>query len=117
MYGVPDSVIEAGKIDGLSWPGIFIRIMLPLVVPALLAQGLLGFIGHYNDYLGALLYLIDEELYTLQIAIKSMCGLYKNDLPRQMAACFLGMLPMLIIYLVLQDYILKGISMSSGLKG
>ena len=46
-----------------------------------------------------------------------MCGLYKNDLPRQMAACFLGMLPMLIIYLVLQDYILKGISMSSGLKG
>lgn len=117
IKGIPDDLIGAAKIDGMSEIKIFITLILPLSAPALLTQGVLGFIGHYNDYLGALLYLIDEELYTLQIAIKNMCSLYRTDLPRQMAACFLGMLPMLIIYLVLQDYILKGISMSSGLKG
>ncbi len=117
MKGIPDDLIGAAKIDGMSEIKIFLVLIIPLSVPALLTQGVLSFIGHYNDYLGALLYLIDEPLYTLQIAIKNMVDTYRTDLPAQMAACFLGMLPMLLIYLFLQNYILKGISMSSGLKG
>lgn len=117
MKGIPDDLIGAAKIDGMSEIKIFLILIVPLSVPAILTQGVLGFIGHYNDYMGALLYLIDEPLYTLQIAIKNMVDTYKTDLPAQMAACFLGMMPMLLIYLFLQNYILKGISMSSGLKG
>ena len=48
MYAIPDSLIESAKMDGLSWFKIFIKIILPLIVPALLAQGLLSFISHYN---------------------------------------------------------------------
>ena len=117
MKGIPDDLIGAAKIDGMSEIKIFLILIVPLSVPAILTQGVLGFIGHYNDYMGALLYLIDEPLYTLQIAIKNMVDTYRTDLPAQMAACFLGMMPMLLIYLFLQNYILKGISMSSGLKG
>jgi multiple sugar transport system permease protein len=117
MKGIPDDLIGAAKIDGMSEIRIFVQLILPLSVPALLTQGVLGFIGHYNDYMGALLYLIDEPLYTLQIAIKNLADIYRTDLPAQMAAAFLGMMPMLILYLLLQNYILKGISMSSGLKG
>ena len=47
--GIPDSIVEAAKLDGLGFIGIFFRIIVPLSVPALLAQGLLGFIGGYND--------------------------------------------------------------------
>lgn len=117
MKGIPDDLIGAAKIDGMSEIRIFVQLILPLSVPALLTQGVLSFIGHYNDYMGALLYLIDEPLYTLQIAIKNLADIYRTDLPAQMAAAFLGMMPMLILYLLLQNYILKGISMSSGLKG
>ena len=50
ISGIPDSVVEAAKIDGVGYFGIFIKIIIPLSVPALIAQGLLGFIGGYNDY-------------------------------------------------------------------
>ena len=117
IKGIPDELLNAAKIDGTSELRIFLQLILPLSVPALLTQGVLTFIGHYNDYTGALLYLIDEELYTLQISIKFLADTFRTDIPSQMAAAFIGMVPVLLIYLFLQNYILKGISMSSGLKG
>ena len=50
FMGIPDSLLEAAKIDGASYMQIFFKVMVPLSVPALLAQGLLGFVGGYNDY-------------------------------------------------------------------
>lgn len=117
MKGIPDDLIGAAKIDGMSEIKIFIVLILPLSLPAILTQVILGFIGSYNDYLGPLLYLIDEDLYTLQLALRNLIGIYRTDVPRQMAASFVAMMPMLLIYLFMQNYILKGISMSSGLKG
>ncbi len=120
MKGIPDDLIGAAKIDGMSEIRIFLTLIIPLSVPALLTQGVLGFIGAYNDYLGALVYVgAYEPLWTLQIVLSTLQGkrphaLYK---PLNMATVFMGMMPMLIIYIFLQNYILKGISMSSGLKG
>lgn len=117
IKGIPNDLIGAAKIDGAGEMQIVLQLIIPVAAPAMLTQGVLSFIGHYNDYLGALLYLIDEPLFTLQIAIKNLGGTFKTDLPSQMAAAFIGMAPMLILYLFLQNYILRGISMSSGLKG
>ena len=61
--GIPDSIIEAAKLDGVGFIGIFFKIMVPLSVPALLAQGLLGFIGGYNDYFGPLI-ICNPPIYT-----------------------------------------------------
>lgn len=124
VAGIPNDLIEAAKIDGMEEFGIFFKIILPLAWPALLAQLILSFIGHYNDYLGPLLYLDDPEMYTLQIALKmyagggsSANGTSSTRMDVTLAGCALAIVPLLGIYLAFQNFILNGISMSSGLKG
>lgn len=115
--GIPDSIIEAAKLDGLGFLGIFFWIMVPLSVPALLAQGLLGFIGGYNDYLGPLLYLrSDPGIFSLQIALRYIVDKRGIDEPNlSMAASIVALLPTLIIYFICQKFFIEGI-VTSGLK-
>ena len=113
--GIPDELIEAARVDGLSNFGIFIKIFLPLSLPALIAQILLWFIAGYNDYLGPLLYIGTEEYYTLQLFLNLIAGNTSvTNLPKVMAACVTVMAPILLLYLIFQEYFLKGISLSSG---
>jgi multiple sugar transport system permease protein len=114
--GVPDDLLGSAQIDGLGDIGIFFQIMLPLSVPALLAQLVLTFVGRYNDYLGPLIYLTENQYYTLQIFLRAFTSgnvLFPN---RVAAACIIALAPLMVIYLFLQNIILSGIAMSSGLK-
>lgn len=113
--GIPDSLVEAAKIDGLGFMGIFFRIIVPLSVPALLAQGLLGFIGGYNDYLGPLLYLQTSDLQTLQIALNGLSSRYGDQQNVVMAGAIVALVPLLIVYFFCQQYFIEGI-VTSGLK-
>ena len=112
---IPDSIIEAAKIDGLDFLGIFFRIMVPLSVPALLAQGLLGFIGGYNDFMGPLLYLGPANLQTLQLALRTLASTYGDEPNVIMSACIVALVPMLIVYFVCQKFFINGI-IAGGLK-
>lgn len=117
ISGIPDSVVEAAKIDGVGYFGIFIKIIVPLSVPALIAQGLLGFIGGYNDYFGPLIYLKDPAQYNLQLALQFLQGVYNNQKPSfVMAATVVALLPTLIIYFIAQEFFIEGIA-ASGIKG
>lgn len=117
FMGIPDSIIEAAKLDGMGFLGIFFQIMVPLSVPALIAQGLLGFIGGYNDYFAPLIYLQSEELYTLQIALRIFESRRGGDEPNAvMAGTMIALLPTLIVYFVAQDFFIEGIA-ASGIKG
>lgn len=113
--GIPDSIIEAAKIDGLGTLGIFFQIMVPLSVPALLAQGLLGFVGGYNDFLAPLIYLGSANMQTLQIALQTIASNRGDDPNVVMAACIVALLPMLLLYFICQKFFISGI-VSSGLK-
>lgn len=113
--GIPDSLIEAAKLDGEGYVGIFFTIMVPLSVPALLAQGLLGFIGGYNDYFAPLIYLQSSELYTLQIALRIFSSVYATKPSIVMAGTVVALVPTLIIYFIAQDYFIEGIA-ASGIK-
>ena len=113
--GIPTELIEAAKLDGMGYFKIFWKIMVPLSVPALFAQGLLGFIGGYNDYFGPYLYLQDPEWYTLQIALKSFQGSYSSNVPTIMAGSIVALIPTLVIYAVAQNYFIEGIA-TSGMK-
>ena len=115
MYSIPDSLIEQAKIDGLSWFGIFIRIILPLIVPALLAQGLLAFISRYNAYLGPYLYLQSENMFTLQLAVAGFKSAYAHNYPAIMSVAILTIVPILIIYTIFQKYFVEGIA-TTGMK-
>ena len=116
--GLPDELTEAAKLDGLSNFGTFVRIAMPLSVPVFVSLSLLSFISHYNAYLNPLIYLGDNaKYYTLQIMLKSLMSLYKNQWDVILATCIVSIVPLLVLYLFTQKFFIKGISMSSGLKG
>ncbi|MBO4572332.1 MAG: carbohydrate ABC transporter permease [Clostridia bacterium] len=113
--GIPKEMLEAAEIDGLGRFGIFMRIILPLSKPAIVAQLILWLIAGYNDYFGPMLYLDSERKYTLQLVLKLMTGSAESNWPKIMAACVVAMIPMLVIYLVAQKQFIEGI-VSTGLK-
>lgn len=114
--GVPDEILDAAKLDGVGYVGIYWRIMLPLSVPALLAQAILGFVAGYNDYLAPLIYIVTERKYTLQIALQFFSGGNLKDLPTVMAGAVVAIIPTVLIYVFAQKYFVEGIAIT-GLKG
>ncbi len=115
IVAIPNEVIDAAKVDGLNSFGVFWHIIIPLAKPAIIAQTILGILAIYNDYLNPLIYLISEEKYTLQIALAMFSTGNGTDMPVVMAGSILSMIPMLIIYFLLQKYFISGITMS-GMK-
>ena len=117
FMAIPDDYIEAAKLDGIGHFRIFWKIVVPLSAPALISQGLLGFVGGYNDYLGPLLYLQDSRRYTLQIALQLLYTQTVNSGDNQLflAGTVVSLLPTIIIFLFAQKYFVKGIT-NSGIK-
>lgn len=116
FVGVPDALLESAKIDGCGSFRAFFKVMLPLGMPAMVAQFVLGFIGSYNNYTNALIYLRYPEQYTVQLAI-SFFNDFGADRALLSAAAVIAMLPILLLYIIFQKQIINGISLSSGLKG
>lgn len=114
---VPDDLLGSAKIDGLGYFGSFTRIMLPISTPALVAQFILTFIVGYNDYLAPLMYLSDPKSATLQVMLAGMQNPLVENWPLRMASCVVAMVPLVTLYLIAQKAMLKGMEMSSGIKG
>ncbi|GGP07026.1 carbohydrate ABC transporter permease [Nonomuraea glycinis] len=113
---IPDELCEAARIDGLSEYGIWWRIMLPLSKPALASLALLTFVNTWNDYMGPFIYLTSNELWTIQLGLRSFVGQYSADYAMIMTGAVLSVLPILVIFLFGQRYFIQGIA-TSGLKG
>lgn len=113
--GIPDSLVEAAKIDGAGYLQIFFRIMVPLSVPALMAQGVLGFVGGYNDYFNPLIYLQSSDIYNLQVALRVFSGVFAYRPNVVMAGTLVALVPTLILYFIAQNYFVEGI-VTSGIK-
>lgn len=118
MNSISDEFIEAAKIDGASLFGIFIKIMLPMVKPAVAAQLILWFLGIWNDYLGPRIYLSTPEKKTIQLMMADFNAFYviQSDYPLIMAAAFIVMIPILIVFLVFQRYFVESLNFT-GVKG
>lgn len=113
---IPDELCEAARIDGLSEYGIYWRIMLPLSKPALASLALLTFVNTWNDYMGPFIYLTSNELWTVQLGLRSFVGQYDAEYAMIMTGAVLSVLPILAIFLLGQRYFIQGIA-TSGLKG
>lgn len=114
FMGIPSETLEAARLDGVGYFGMFFKMLLPLSVPALIAQGVLGFVGGYNDYLGPMLYVSSTEFATLQVVLSQFTS-QKSEQNIQMACTVIALLPTVVIYLVAQRYFIEGIAVS-GLK-
>ena len=114
--GIPDSLIEAARIDGMNDYGIYLKIMLPLSKPALSTLTIFTFVNTWNDFLGPLLYLTRQELKTVQIGLRMFITQYSAEYALIMAASVVVLIPVLIVFLFLQKHFVQGIA-STGVKG
>ena len=115
LYGIPDALTEAARLDGASYTRTFIQVVLPLIMPALATQMILSFIGNWNDFLGPLLYIQGEEWATLPILINSFSSQNGSlrQLPTIMAASLVSMIPILVIFAAFQKKIVGSIVFSA----
>lgn len=115
--GIPRDLDEAAKIDGCSWYGIYGRIILPLVVPAIVTAGIFAFMWKWDDFLASLLYLNAPKQYMVSIALKMFSDPNSgSDWGSMFAMAALSILPIMLIFIFCQKYLVEGIS-SEGLKG
>lgn len=115
LGNVPDSVIEAAKIDGCSYLRICMKIILPLVGPALAAHGVMWFIGSWNDYLAPTIFIKNEVWQPVTVMVAKFNEQYaiNSHVPRMMAGAVLLLVPVLIIYGIFQKWIIESVMFSS----
>ncbi|MDB5085937.1 MAG: binding-protein-dependent transport system inner rane component [Bacilli bacterium] len=131
MESLPPELADAAKIDGCTDIGVFIRIIIPLSMPAVAAFTLFFAVAHWNSYFNALIYLSDPSKWTLQLLVKTLvidsdstgvgqiAGTDQTALPQEtlrMASVVLALLPILVVYPFLQKYFVKGVMLGS-IKG
>ena len=113
---IPNELEEAASIDGCSKWRTFWTIVFPLLKPTVATVAIIDAMAFWNDYLLPSLVLGRRELYTIPSATQIFYGTYSNDIGLIMAALLLAMLPILILYLFLQRYIVEGVT-SGAVKG
>lgn len=113
---IPSDFADAARIDGASEFGIYWRVMLPLVRPALTVVAIFTFLYHWNDFMGPLIYLTSPNNYTISVGLAAFKGLYNTDWHYLMAASAAAVVPVLILFFAAQRYFIQGVVMS-GLKG
>ena len=106
---VPLALEEAALIDGCGPLQIFFKIVFPLLKPILSTVMLLQVLGLWNDYLLPSLVLVKPELHTLPIAIRTFVGTFSSDYGNMMAALVMTVVPVIIVYIALQKYIIGGV--------
>jgi multiple sugar transport system permease protein len=116
---IPDSLIEESRVEGVSWFGTFIKVVLPLIKPALVAQMLFWFVGIWNDFFGPSIYLTDPSIKTVQVLImglNSTAGAEAGDMPFVMAASFISSLPIILLFIIMNKSFVQT-NANSGIKG
>ena len=117
MAGIPKELDEAAIIDGCSKYTVFTRVVFPLLKPALISTIIIQFYWKWDDYMGPMLYLGKPESYTVSIAVKLFADATSTtDYGAMFAMSTLSMIPVFLIFLFFNRYLVDGIS-TSGLKG
>lgn len=111
LMKIPNELIDAGKVDGLSNFKIFMKIIMPLIKPALIAQIILWFFAGYNDYFGPMIYLDSKNIFTLQLFLTNFSDQHVGDIPTNMATCVFSLIPALTVYAFAQKALVRGISL------
>ncbi len=117
IRGIPIDLDEAALIDGASKIGVFFRIILPQLKPALITAAIFSFYWTWNDFMGPLIYLNKPKLYTISIALRAFSDpSAQTDWGAIFAMLSLSLVPVFVIFIIFQRYLVEGIS-TTGLKG
>jgi multiple sugar transport system permease protein len=116
ILGIPDELIEAARIDGMNELGIFFKIIMPLSKPATIALAIFTFREAWDMYIWPLIIITKEQLRPITVGVALFMSNYGTIWNQLLAVATIAMLPMIILFLVLQRYFIRGIVLS-GLKG
>jgi multiple sugar transport system permease protein len=117
FQGLPDELLEAARIDGASEFRIFWTIAMPLATPVLATLGILTFLGSWNGFIYPLVMAQEPEMYTLPVALATFAtGQFQADHGMLMAGSVILVVPILLIFIVVQRWVTEGIA-TTGLKG
>jgi ABC-type glycerol-3-phosphate transport system permease component len=111
---LPDDLLEAGVIDGLSYPGIFLRIALPMSLPALATIFVLQFIQIWDDLLVGLLFLQNPSERTITVGLGALAAGRTTDIPVLMAGSLVSALPAIVVFLIFQRFLVSGLTAGIG---
>ena len=113
---IPDELIEAARVDGAGELRIFVTVVVPLLRPVLASLAVFTFLGSWNDFMWPLIVLTDEELQTLPVALASLSREHVQDNELMMAGSVVTVLPVLVLFLLLQRHYIQGLLLG-GVKG
>lgn len=116
FVSIPNELLEAARIDGLSEYGIWGKLMLPLSKPAIATLCITSFTFEWNDFMGPLIYLSSQNKKTIQLMLRMFNTQYSSNYAQIMAAATVALIPVLILFVFLQRYFVEGVA-SSGIKG
>jgi ABC-type glycerol-3-phosphate transport system permease component len=116
MKSIPADLEDSAKIDGCGYLGIYARIILPLIKPALAAIGIFTFMNVWNDFMGPLIYLNDQRLYPLSLGLFALQVFQASNYGLMMAASVLMTLPVIFLFFAAQRHFIQGVTLT-GIKG
>ncbi len=118
MRTIPTDLEDSAKIDGCGFFGIYLRVILPLIKPALAAIAIFTFMAVWNDFMGPLIFVADQELYPLSLGLFSLYAMVMmfGQYEVLMAAAVLMTVPVVILFFAAQRHFIQGITLT-GLKG
>ncbi len=111
--GVPDDLLEAARVDGAGELRIFVQIVLPLLKPILVTLAVLTFLTAWNDFMWPLIVLTGQQHYTLPVGLASLSREHVQDFELMMAGAVITVMPVLILFLALQRYYIRGLLLGS----
>ena len=112
---IPDTVLDAARVDGAGEFRIYRSLVLFLCAPVLVTLAVFTFMGTWNDFMWPLIVLADDRLYTLPVALANLAGEHVQDTELMMAGAVLTVLPVMLLFVFLQRYYVAGV-MSGGVK-
>ncbi|GGA13351.1 putative ABC transporter permease protein YurM [Paenibacillus marchantiophytorum] len=113
LKSIPRELEEAGVMDGLSVFGLLGRIIMPLTLPTLVTVFILNFMGHWNEFIMANLFLSSQDLRTLPVAVVAFMDKFQMNYGALTASVMISALPVIIVYTVLQKQIIQGVAAGS----
>ncbi|MFH1995699.1 MAG: carbohydrate ABC transporter permease [Candidatus Omnitrophota bacterium] len=116
IYSIPDDLIDAARIDGCSELRIYVHVILPLIKPVLATLAIFTFIQQWNNLVWPLIIVSSRHMKTATLALAVLSSQTSSNFGMLMAATVVATTPMLIIFLLFQKYIIKGVALT-GLKG
>lgn len=110
---IPDSMIEAARIEGCSEIKIFNRCVFPCVVPGVVTMCIFNFVSSWNNYIGPLIIMSDSDMYTMPVMISMIKGLYLTNYGAMYLAIAISVVPIIIVFCFLSKYIVNGLTVGS----